>query len=51
MDVRELLGGSPRSSGGPHGYSEVVRKPSQMSLRGGRPFRMTGNGWETLPDV
>ena len=31
--------------------SGVVGRPSQISLSGGTPFRMSGSGRETLPDV
>ena len=38
-------------SGGPPGCSRVVWRPSRMSLRGGRPFKMSGSCREALPDV
>ena len=43
-DVRELLGDSPGCPG-------VVGRLSRMSLRGGRPFRMSGSCREALLDV
>ena len=44
LDVRALSGdppGWPGVVGGPYKYPGVV----------GRPTRMSGSGWETLPDV
>ena len=43
-DIREW-------SGCPPGCPAVVGRPSWMSLRGGRPFRMSGSCRVTLPDV
>ena len=47
----ESLGGNPGSSGGQLAGPEMVGTHSRMSLRSGRPFRMSGSGWETLPNV
>ena len=46
--VRELLAGPPKSSGDPPGCPGVVGRPSWLSLRGGRPFRMSGSWREAL---
>ena len=42
--VLEWLGGPSRCPG-------VVRRPSRLSLRGGRPFRISGSCREALPDI
>ena len=43
-NVREWLGGTP-------GCLQVVGRPSQMSVSGGWPSRISGCGRETLPNV
>ena len=49
-NVRECSGVSPGGSGHqPRGLG-IVGTPSQISLRGGRPFRMSGSCRVTFPN-
>ena len=48
---RELSGVPPESFGGQPGGLRMVGTPSRMSLRGGRPFQMSGSCRVVLLDV
>ena len=50
-NVRELSGIPPKSLGGQPEVLGMVWTPSRMSLRGGKPFRMSGSCWVALLDV
>ena len=53
-NVREWSGGHSNVqewSGDTSGCPGVVRRHSQMSLSGGRRYRISGSGWKTIPDV
>ena len=50
-DVRELSRVPTGNLGGQPGGVRMVGTPSRMSLRGGRPFRMSGSCRVALPDV
>ena len=48
---RELSGVSPGSLGGQPGGLGMVGTPSRMSLKGGRPFRMSESCRVAISDV
>ena len=53
-EVRRLWEALPNVrewSGEPPGCLGVAERPSQISLSGGRPFWMSGSGWEALSDI
>ena len=51
MYVRELLGVSPGRLGGQPGGLGMVETPTRMSLKGGRPSRLSGSGRVAVSDV
>ena len=50
-EVREWLGGRTGCLRGTSGYLGVVERRSRMFEVVGRPSRMSGSGWEALPDI